>query len=126
LNAFFRFAGDFAGKRRGIRMAPDTQVPDDPDQRRLAELEERLQKARGRGDIPQREAVPSKLGMAFRLVTELVAAVAVGGGIGWGLDRLLGTSPILMIVMLLFGIAAGFVNVVRTARRMDAEGGRER
>ena len=106
-------------------MAPDTQVPDDPDQRRLAELEERLQRARDRGNIPEREATPSKLGMAFRLVTELVAAVVVGGGIGWGLDRLLGTSPVLMIVMLLFGIAAGFVNVVRTARQMDAEGGGE-
>jgi len=98
---------------------------DDLDAKRLAELEERLQKARRqRGDSEPGEAPPSKLGIAFRLVTELLAAVLVGGGIGWALDSLFGTTPFLLIVMFLVGVAAGFVNVVRTARQLEKEQGR--
>jgi ATP synthase protein I len=64
------------------------------------------------------------LGIAFRLVTELLAAVLVGGGIGWALDSLFGTAPFLLILMFLLGIAAGFVNVIRTARQMEKDQGR--
>jgi ATP synthase protein I len=107
-------------------MAPDALDPDDPDARRLAELGTRLKKARGRKPVQTDEAAPpSKLGLAFRLVTELVAAVIVGGGIGWALDRVLGTSPLLLIVMFLCGVAAGFMNVVRTARQIERDQGRE-
>lgn len=92
---------------------------DDPDQRRLSELEERVRKARGPGEAPRQEAPPSQLGIAFRLVSDLMAAVLVGGGIGWALDRLFGTSPILLIVMFLIGVATGIRNVMRTAREMN-------
>ena len=80
----------------------------DPDDRRLAEIEERLRRAREKRDeVRQVEAPNSKLGIAFRLVTELMAAVIVGGAIGWGLDRILGTGPFLLIVMFMVGVAAG-------------------
>ncbi len=98
---------------------------DEKDAKRLAELGERLQKAQRQRGVPgPSEAPPSKLGIAFRLVTELLAAVLVGGGIGWALDRLFGTTPFLFIVMFLLGVAAGFVNVVRTARQMEKDQGR--
>ena len=94
----------------------------DPDTRRLAEIEERLRKAREKRDeIRQVEAPNSKLGIAFRLVTELMAAVIVGGAIGWGLDRLLGTGPFLLIVMFMVGVAAGIYTVVRTANQMNRD-----
>ena len=94
----------------------------DPDGRRLAEIEERLKKAREkRGEVRQVEAPSSKLGIAFRLVTELMAAVIVGGAIGWGLDRVLGTRPFLLIVMFLAGVAAGIFNVVRAAHQMNRD-----
>jgi ATP synthase protein I len=111
-------------------MAPDDQEAgdgksEDTDSRRLAELEERLQEARRqRGTSEPAESSQSKLGIAFRLVTELLAGVIVGGGIGWALDRVFGTSPFLLIVMFLLGVAAGMVNVVRTARQMDEDSGR--
>jgi ATP synthase protein I len=92
---------------------------DDPDARRLAELEERLQKARGKKEVRRHEAPPSQLGIAFRLVTELLAGVIVGGGIGWALDRVLGTSPFLLIVLFLLGVAAGMRNVIRAASEMN-------
>jgi ATP synthase protein I len=51
----------------------------------------------------------------FRLSTELVAGVAVGAGLGWLLDKWLGTTPWGMIVLLMFGFAAGILNVMRAA-----------
>jgi ATP synthase protein I len=94
----------------------------DPDDRRLAEIEERLRRAREKRDeVRQVEAPNSKLGIAFRLVTELMAAVIVGGAIGWGLDRILGTGPFLLIVMFMVGAAAGIFTVVRTAQQMNRD-----
>ncbi len=46
----------------------------------------------------------------------LVFSTFIGFGLGWFLDKLLKTSPALTILMLLFGIAAGFVNVWRAVR----------
>ncbi len=100
-------------------MAEDDSDPG-PDARRLKEFEERLARARGTSEVrPQEQGSPSKMGIAFRLVADLLAAVIVGGGIGWALDRVLGTSPILLIVMFLLGVAAGMRNLMRTARQMN-------
>ncbi len=92
---------------------------DDPDERRLAEFEERLKKARATKEVGHVEPPNSKLGIAFQLVAELMAAVIVGGGLGWGLDWVFGTSPLLLIVMFLVGVATGLRNLMRTARRMN-------
>jgi ATP synthase protein I len=100
---------------------------DDPDERRLAELGNRLQKARGNTEIRPQQGPQSQMGIAFRLVADLLAGVIVGGGIGWALDRVFETSPILLIVMFLLGVAAGMRNLMRTARelnqRQDRSGG---
>ena len=55
------------------------------------------------------------MALGFRLSSELVAGVLVGAALGWGIDRLLSTSPFGLIVFLLLGFAAGVVNVVRSA-----------
>lgn len=67
------------------------------------------------------QADNSLLGMAWRLSTELLASVLVGMFLGWGIDTLLGTAPWGFLVMLGFGIAAGFMSVFRTAATMDAK-----
>ena len=64
-------------------------------------------------------------GMAFRLASEFVAGVLVGAFLGWGLDRLAGTSPWGLIGFLLLGFCAGILNVVRVAGRISAPAGRE-
>ena len=51
----------------------------------------------------------------FRLSSELIAGVVVGALMGWGLDRLLSTSPWGMIVFVLIGFVAGVLNVIRSA-----------
>ncbi|HMO29342.1 AtpZ/AtpI family protein [Enterovirga sp.] len=58
---------------------------------------------------------PSALSKALRISSEFVAGVVVGGGLGWAIDKGLGTSPWGLIVFLLLGFAAGVYNVIRSA-----------
>ena len=61
------------------------------------------------------------MGSAFRLGTELVAAVAVGTIIGFILDNWFDTKPWLIIIFFFLGTAAGILNVIKTANRMQKE-----
>tara|TARA_B100001063_G_scaffold77473_1_gene71918 strand:- start:359 stop:643 length:285 start_codon:yes stop_codon:yes gene_type:complete len=63
----------------------------------------------------------SFMGSAFKLGTELVAAVAVGTIIGFILDNWFDTKPWLIIIFFFLGAAAGMLNVFRTANRMQKE-----
>jgi ATP synthase protein I len=61
----------------------------------------------------------SFMGSAFKLGTELVAAVAIGTIIGFILDSWFDTKPWLIIIFFFLGAAAGMLNVIRTANRMQ-------
>ena len=63
----------------------------------------------------------SFMGSAFKLGTELVAAVGVGTIIGFILDSWFDTKPWLIIIFFFLGTAAGILNVIRTANRMQKE-----
>jgi ATP synthase protein I len=95
-----------------------------PDPDRLRDLGQRLDQLQAR-QAPKRPP-PSQAGIAGRFATELVAALIVGGGLGWGIDWLLGrfvlrTFPVFMIVFVVLGAAAGILNVVRAAREINAQ-----
>jgi ATP synthase protein I len=62
-----------------------------------------------------RATTASGYARGFRLSSELVGGVAVGAGLGWLIDRGIGTSPWGLIVFLLLGFAAGVLNVMRSA-----------
>ena len=61
------------------------------------------------------------MGNAFKLGTELVAAVGVGTIIGFILDSWFGTKPWLIVIFFFLGTVAGILNVIRTANRMQKE-----
>ncbi len=63
----------------------------------------------------------SFMGNAFKLGTELVAAVAVGTIIGFILDSWFDTKPWLIIIFFFLGSSAGIINVIRTAKKMQKE-----
>ncbi len=69
---------------------------------------------------PQRSA--SALGTALELGLQLGGSVVVGVGLGYYLDRWLGTSPVFLLVFLLFGFAAGIRTVVRFAAQAEPPG----
>nr|WP_255568588.1 AtpZ/AtpI family protein [Neoroseomonas alba] len=62
----------------------------------------------GRGKAPQ-----SPWGFGLRAGVEVVSALVVGIGLGFWLDRWLGTWPWLFLVFFVMGSAAGVLNVYR-------------
>ena len=61
----------------------------------------------------------SSIGAAFKLSTELVAAVAVGTIIGFILDNTFGTKPWLIIIFFFIGVVTGIINVIKSAKNMQ-------
>jgi ATP synthase protein I len=60
-------------------------------------------------------------GLAFKYMAELVVGVVAGVILGGFLDRQFGTSPWLLVLFLMFGFAAGLLNLVRAAQRAQAK-----
>jgi ATP synthase protein I len=94
--------------------------PELPEDARLASLDERLRRAEadeavrtGKGRKPADQS--EQLGN--RVLSYLIGGLAGGALIGWVLDRLLGTSPLLLISLLLLGGAAGFWNIIKISTR---------
>jgi ATP synthase protein I len=94
-------------------------------ERRLHDLEQRVGAARARHApvIAGPQDRGAAMGQALKLATELIAGVAVGGFIGWALDRWFGTAPALMVLFLVLGAVAGILNVMRSAQRRQAAAG---
>lgn len=97
-----------------------------PDPDRLQDLGSRLDKLQASQAVRYKKPPPSQLGIAGRFATELVAALIVGGGLGWGIDWLFGrflfnTFPVFMILFVVLGAAAGILNVMRAAKKINAE-----
>ena len=63
----------------------------------------------------------SFMGNAFKLGTELVAAVGVGTIIGFILDSWFDTKPWLIIIFFFLGAVAGILNVIRAANKIQKE-----
>lgn len=96
---------------------------EDPNKARLEALSARLKEARAGQDKGRADDAQGNKAMSYglRMGVELVAAVLVGAGMGWLLDRWLGTSPWLLILFFLIGIAAGFRNIQRASEQMAQE-----
>lgn len=59
------------------------------------------------------------VGYASRVAIELVSAVAVGGFIGWWLDRWFDTLPLFFVLCFMLGSVAGFVGIYRMTQDKD-------
>ena len=60
----------------------------------------------------------ASLGKALKISTELIAAVVVGSAIGFLLDNWFDTKPLLTICFFFMGVAAGMINVFKSAKKM--------
>ncbi|MGE5246741.1 MAG: AtpZ/AtpI family protein [Verrucomicrobiota bacterium] len=72
-------------------------------------------------DRQDRKALFRELGRYSALGLEMAISVVVGLGIGYYLDKWLGTAPWLMILWIGFGFAAGVRSLYRAAVRAGQE-----
>lgn len=88
---------------------------------RLKALEERLAAAQSK-DQPKHHSEEhySQANVAWRMVIELVAGLGIGFAIGFGLDALFGTKPLMMVVFIFAGLAAGVKTMMRTAAELQS------
>ncbi len=94
---------------------------------RLEELDAKLAQMTQQGDQDQgaqqgNGANASGLAMAWRLGSEFIAGVFVGGAIGWLIDKWFGLAPWGMIIFILLGFMAGMLNMLRSAGKISPPG----
>jgi len=95
----------------------DQKLPEDA---RLGSLEERLRRAQAEEAErtgQARRAADRNEQLGNRVLSYLIGGLAGGALIGWVLDRLLGTSPWLLITLLVLGTIGGFWNIIKISTR---------
>ena len=83
------------------------------------QLKDRLKNARNKLKVEKKNVQRSNIGQAFKLSTELVAAVLVGTIIGFILDNWFDTKPWLIIIFFFVGVIAGILNVIKSAKKLQ-------
>ena len=95
------------------------RFPDGGKGESLSSLDERLKAALNAEEARKGKAAgkPRKgYNQGSRVLTELIAGPAGGAILGWLLDRWLGTSPWLLLVMLFSGTVVAFRNIYRISK----------
>ena len=88
----------------------------------LKDFKTRLKIAKSKlknSSLAENEKRGSFIGFAFKLGTELIAAVIVGTIFGFILDNWFGTKPWFIIIFFFLGSAAGMLNVIKAANRIQ-------
>jgi len=113
---------------RGGVPDPSTSARDTELSGRLRDLNRRLRERRGdrEREAPKETAARNPgVAVALRVASDLVGGVIVGAALGWGFDRLFNTSPWGLIVLFLFGFAAGLRNVMKSTGLTRSSSGSE-
>ena len=92
-------------------------MPKDPFKTRLEIAKNKISKKNLYNNNKKTSA--STIGTAFKLSTELVAAVAVGTIIGFIFDKTFGTKPWFILIFFFVGVVAGITNVIRSAKKIQ-------
>jgi len=89
------------------------------DKNKIESLKKRLENI----ESTKEKKAPTKgktgAGFAFKISTEIIAALVVGVGIGLIVDNFFNTKPFGLIIFFIFGAFAGFLNVYRVMRRIE-------
>jgi len=97
-------------------MSDDNPSELDEFDRKLKSARERIE---GSGPKSQFSPIDNLAGISMRISIELVVGLCVGLGIGWLIDRSLGTKPWFMLVFMFVGLAAGVLNVWRMGKEIE-------
>jgi ATP synthase protein I len=101
----------------------ETEPGQDPigEDSRVSSLQERLKRAHeaeeARTNRASAVSTDENYRLGNRVLGELIGGTAGGALIGWVLDRLIGTSPWLLLVFLFLGIIVAFRNIIRLSTK---------
>lgn len=79
------------------------------------ELKERILEARGCEDDKRPESGHDQANLGIRILTEMIAAILVGALLGYWLDTLFGSKPVMFLIFTFIGIATGLINSFRAS-----------
>ena len=84
----------------------------------LEKLDRKLEefKSKKEKDSPRRIKVQND---GWRMIIELVTGMVLGVSLGLGLDYMIGSEPIFLIVFSLLGFMAGVKTMMATAKKMN-------
>lgn len=82
----------------------------------LDELQRKIDAATPKADKDEEPTASAGLNQGMRMGVELVAGVAVGAITGYFIDRAFDTMPLFFIICFFLGAAAGFRNMIRSAK----------
>lgn len=92
------------------------------DDQKFDDFEARLKEARGEPELMSTQRMHAK---GFSLAVEMTAAPLMGVLVGLGLDKMLDTKPLFMIIFFFLGGAAGLMRVYRVTMAAEKEAERE-
>jgi ATP synthase protein I len=98
---------------------------DDEDRAKLNDLSARLnavhrEEAEKEASSAATRASSQGVSIGMRIGIELLAAVLVGGAIGYFIDQHFNTKPIFLLAFLVLGFAAGVMDVLRVIKGLDS------
>jgi ATP synthase protein I len=88
---------------------------------KITKLKEKIEDIENKKLNESKPKKESGAGFAFKISTELIAALVVGVGIGLIVDNYLGTKPFGLIIFFILGAFAGFLNIYRVMRRIEKQ-----
>ena len=88
---------------------------------KITKLKEKIEKVENKILGESTKKKENGTGFAFKISTELIAALVVGVGIGLIVDNYLGSKPFGLIIFFILGSFAGFLNIYRVMRRIEKQ-----
>jgi len=94
----------------------------------LNDLDEKIRQFKEKGQTGKKietdkDAEANNMRLGIRAGTELLVTIGAGVLIGYFLDQWLGTKPLFLIIFMLAGVGAGFMNIYRITQNMGSQVG---
>ena len=98
------------------KISMTSKLPND-----LRNLQDKLEKIEIDASDKNNSEIQKNMGYGLRVGIELVVAVGMGVLIGIFFDKIFNTSPILMILFLFLGFAAGINNIMKQLNSLNKD-----